>query len=188
MLTSATMTQCLREWQAQPNDADIASRLASAVYAQLREIAAARLRRETAQPFTPTELVHETWIRLKPPGEALANRDQFFKLASTAMRHLLVDQARERLAAKRGGDRIRVTLPLAERDMGFTDERLLDLDRALARLATDHPRHVEVVTLRCFGGLALEDIAETLGASLSTVKRDWTFACAWLADAMRETG
>ncbi len=181
-------TQCLLDWQARPHDPGVAERLARAVYGQLREIAAARLRREQAQPFTPTELVHETWLRLKPPGEALSGREQFYKLASTAMRNLLVDQARERLADKRGGGQVRITLSLADREHGFSDERLLDLDRALARLAVDHPRPAQVVTLRSFGGLELTEVAQALAVSLATIKRDWAFACAWLADALRPDG
>jgi len=180
----ASITRYLRAWQADPDDAAAAEQLSRQVYQYLKQMALARLRRETDRPFTPTELVNEAWLGLQPAGKPLANREQFFKLASTVMRNLLVDHARERMAAKRGGGWLRLTLSAAERERGIDDETLLDLDRLLDRLCRDHPRPAEVVILRCFGGLKLDRIAETLAISLATVKRDWTFACAWLAEAL----
>ncbi|MDT8408402.1 MAG: ECF-type sigma factor, partial [Wenzhouxiangellaceae bacterium] len=182
------MTRYLQDWQFDPGDTAAAEQLARLTYRQLRRIAQARLQREASRPFTPTELVHEAWLNLKPGGKILAGRDQFFKLASTVMRNLLVDHARERLAAKRGGRQQRVTLSLAENEQEFSDERLLDLDQALNRMAESHPRHVKVVTLRCFGGLQLDEVAAALDVSRATIKRDWTFACAWLADALEHKG
>lgn len=187
MAAMSVVTRNLLDWQADPDDPALAAALARSVYAELRRIAAARLRRESASPFTPTELVHEAWLRIRPPaGQALVSREQFLKLASTTMRNVLVDQARERLAEKRGGGLQKVTLSLLQGQSDIDDEHLLDLDRALDRLAVDHPRAAEVVVLRCFGGLTVEEIAQANAASLSTVKRDWTFASAWLADALRE--
>ena len=183
---TASLTDCILAWQAKPDDPAISATLAKLVYQHLRTIASARLKNQPGQLFTPTDLVHETWLAIQPPANTLKSRDQFFKLASTIMRNLLVDQARARLAQKRGGDRARVTLSIADQEQGFTDERLLDLDQALENLAAEHPRHAEVVVLRCFGGLKLQEIAQTLDISTATVKRDWTFACAWLTDALRE--
>jgi len=188
MRSGAEITQWLRVWQDDPDDARAADQLAALAYGHLRGIARARLQRELNQPFTPTELVHEAWLNIRRPEAPLEGRGQFFKLASRVMRSLLVDQARERLSLKRGGDRVRVTLSIAERERErpFSDEQLLDLERALVKLAASHPRHVEVVNLRCFGGLKLDEVAELLGTSRATVKRDWAFARAWLADALRE--
>lgn len=180
------ITACLLAWQADPQDAVASGHLANIIYQRLRELAHARLLRESVKPFTPTELVHETWLQLKPPGNQLTGRSQFLKLASTVMRNLLVDQARERLSQKRGGDRVCVTLAIADHQQPFDDERLLDLEYALNALGDAHPRHVDVINLRCFGGLKLGEIADTLNVSLATVKRDWVFARAWLADALRE--
>lgn len=184
MSSADSITRYLLAWQANPGDAHAAEQLSRLAYRYLRQMAQARLKRESGQPFTPTELVHEAWLNLDPTGKALASREHFFRLASTVMRNLLVDHARERLAAKRGGDWLRLTLSAAEREQTLDDETLLDLDRALDRLGRDHPRHADVVILRCFGGLLLNEIAATLNISLATVKRDWTFACAWLADAL----
>jgi RNA polymerase sigma factor (TIGR02999 family) len=186
--TTEAITRWLRVWQENPDDARAAEELAALAYEHLRRIARARLQRESSQPFTPTELVHEAWLNIRPPEAPLESRVQFFKLASRVMRSLLVDQARERLSLKRGGDRIRVTLSVAERERerAFNDEQLLDLERALVALGQSHPRHVEVVDLRCFGGLKLDEVSDVLGISRATVKRDLAFAHAWLADALRE--
>lgn len=188
MSKTALMTRYLLAWQADPDDAHAADQLSRLAYQYLRQMALARLKRESGQPFTPTELVHEAWLNLKPAGKALTGRGQFFRLVSTVMRNLLVDHARERLAAKRGGDWLRLTLSAAEREQGVGDETLLDLDRALDRLGREHPRHADVVILRNFGGLQLDEIATTLDVSVATVKRDWTFACAWLGDALNNNG
>ena len=188
MSDTDSITRYLLAWQANPDDEHASEQLSRLAYSYLRQMAQARLRKETGQPFTPTELVHEAWLNLKPSGKTLASREQFFRLASMVMRNLLVDHARDRLAAKRGGDWLRLTLSAAEREQAVDDETLLDLDRALDHLGRDHPRHADVVILRCFGGLLLNEIAATLNVSLATVKRDWTFACAWLADALQHNG
>lgn len=185
---TALITRYLLAWQADPDDTDSAEQLSRLVYEYLRGMALARLKREAGAPFTPTELVNEAWLNLKPTGRALTSREQFFRLASTVMRNLLVDHARERLAAKRGGDWLRLTLSAAERERSLGDETLLDLDLALDRLRRDHQRPCDVVLLRCFGGLKLEEVATTLNVSLATVKRDWAFACAWLATVLKEKG
>lgn len=186
---TTSITRYLLAWQADPDDTYSAEQLYRHAYQYLRQMALARLKRETDRPFTPTELVNEAWLNLKPTGKTLGSREQFFRLASTVMRNLLVDHARERLAAKRGGNWLRVTLSAVERERGIIgDESLLDLDAALDRLRRDHPRPSDVVLLRCFGGLQLEEIAKTLDVSLATVKRDWTFACAWLASTLGNKG
>lgn len=183
---NASLTASLRAWQAGTLDRKGQEALARAVYGELKQVARQRLRRESSEPFTPTELVHEAWIRLKPPPGGLGDRTQFFRLASTVMRNLLVDEARERLAAKRGGGAQGVTLRAdALGGEVMDDARTLDLDQALARLAADHPRIAEVAVMRCFGGLEVEEVAAALSISPATVKRDWTFGRAWLAEALR---
>lgn len=186
MSETAQITRYLLAWQENSDDQQAREQLSRLTYRYLRQMARARLCGETDPSLTPTELVHEAWLNLKPAGQNLTSRSQFFKLASRVMRNLLVDQARERLAVKRGGGWLRMTLSAADRERPVGNETLLDLDRALDRLAAEHPRHAEVVLLRCFGGLQLNEIASALDISLATVKRDWVFACAWLADALRE--
>lgn len=189
-MSAEPLTRWLHAWQAAPHDRGAADRLAREVYQQLREIARARLRRERAPPVSATELVHEAWLRLSPGEAPLRDRAQFFRLASTVMRNFLVDQARERLAQRNGGGHVQVTLALAEAGDGgqaWPDQRLLDLDRALAGLAGDHPRAAEAIALRLFAGLSLEEIAEVTGVALATVKRDIGFARAWLTDALNGT-
>jgi len=186
MTPSDDLTALLRDWQQDPDDNDISERLTRLVYAELKRIARARLAREGNVSIQPTELVHETWLRLKPPSEEVQGREHFYKLASTVMRHLLVDQARERLSEKRGGGRLRVTLTSFGAHSQLDDLRFLDFDRALTELSTEHPRPAEVVGLRCFGGLTLAEIADELGIGLATVKRDWSFARAWLIVELQE--
>jgi len=186
MIDDSSLTRLLRDWQESPSDARVVSRLAEAVYSELRRIARARLHRESGQALEPTELVHEAWLRIKPPAAEFDSRDNFYKLASTVMRNLLVDQARERLSEKRGGERCRVTLANLGDQSEFSDARLLDLERALNNLAIDHRRSASVVEMRCFGGLTLREISETLGVGLATVKRDWAYARAWLIVELKE--
>ena len=182
--SDASVTQLLQQWQAAPADAGASARLAAAVYGQLKRLAAARLRQEAHTLSTPTDLVHEAWLRIDAAALSVDSRAHFFRVASLAMRNFLVDRARARLAAKRGAGAERVSLRWADAEAGFDDARLVDLDRALERLRRDHPRPAEVVQLRCFGGLELSEVATALDVSLATVKRDWSFANAWLTDAM----
>src|SRR5690606_19331428 len=120
-------------------------------------------------------------LRLKPSGAPITDRNSFLRLASVAMRHLLVDQARERLAGKRQALRQTITLSLIadDADDALDDHRLLDLERALAALAVDHPRAAEAVSLRAFAGLELDEMASALDVSLATAKRDLAFGRAW---------
>lgn len=183
------LTEWLRDWQRQPGEARLEARLLEAVYMELRRVAVQRLARESHAIFTPTELVHETWLRLKPSGAPIADRASFLRLASVAMRHLLIDQARERLSQKRRGVMLTITVSLAEdaSQRALDDIQLLDLDRALDTLANDHPRIAEAVALRAFAGLDLNELADTLSISLATVKRDLAFGRAWLATTLKES-
>jgi RNA polymerase sigma factor (TIGR02999 family) len=183
------LTQWLHEWQQQPTGTRLDTRLLEAVYAQLRRLASQRLAREAHAVLTPTELVHETWLRLKPANAPIADRNAFLRLVSVAMRHLLIDQARERLSRKGGGAMQPISVSLTDAGQAggtLDDTRLLDLDRALAALAADHPRAAEAVSLRAFGGLELDELAAALNVSLTTAKRDLAFGRAWLAAALKE--
>jgi RNA polymerase sigma factor (TIGR02999 family) len=152
------------------------------LYAELRAIAERHMQRERAEhTLQPTALVHEAFLRLTS-GSAIefADRAHFLRAASAVMRRVLVDHARARNAAKRG-DALCVTL---DESLVAAPDRSVDmlvLDDALTRLAAAEPRCAQVVELRFFAGLEVPEVAEALGTSTATVKRDWRFARAWLA-------
>jgi RNA polymerase sigma factor (TIGR02999 family) len=168
------------------------------VYEELRRLARAHLAREGGggQTLQATELVHEAYLRLvgvEPAGGQWRSRDHFFAVAARAMRRILVDRARARGAMKRGGDLHRVDLDEAEGVLGAATPLdsagpvdLLALDVALGRLERREPRQAEVVTLRYFAGLTIEQTAASLGLSPATVKADWTYARAWLRRDLAE--
>jgi len=164
------------------------------VYDELRSMAHRRLAGEGKNATIDTgALVHEAYIRLVDETRvASRGRAYFFAAAARAMRRVLVDAARRRNADKRGGGARPVTLEDGAAAVdGFAAE-LIDLDRALERLAAEHPRLAAVVECRFFGGLSTEETAEALGVSVRTVKYDWSMARAWLHrtlhDATGETG
>ena len=163
-------------------DPAIGSRVAD-VYDELRRLAEAYVRRERFQSVQATELVHEAYLRMATsPNPAFQNRSHFVAIAAIAMRRLLVERARRRGAAKRGGTPVQVTLDeslLAGDHPGHRVD-LLQLDRALAKLETLAPDQSRIVELRYFGGLSVEETAEALGISPATVKRHWTLARAFL--------
>ena len=153
------------------------------VYQELRRLAAAYLRREKpGQTLQPTALVHEAYLRLlKDRPDRWQNRAHFCAIAAHSMRQILIERARARGAAKRGGARPRVTLDeglVAGEDRSID---LLALDEALERLAQLDPEQARLVELRFFGGLTVEETAEAMNISPATVKRHWTVAKAWLA-------
>jgi RNA polymerase sigma factor (TIGR02999 family) len=179
------VTGLLAAWGQGDRTAD--SRLMAAVYADLRRVARRRLGAERADhSLAPTALVHEAYLRLVGLRRVRwQNRSHFYAIAARVMRRILVDHARSHAAAKRGDAGLRV--PLGEH-LGATmprDVQLLDLDAALDRLAAIDPRLGDLVVLRYFGGLTVEEAAEVLGLSPATVKRDWMRARAWL---FRELG
>ena len=160
-------------------------RLFSAVYRDLRDIAARHMHSERPDhTLEPTALVHEAFLRLSGAGSlSFADRNHYMRAASLAMRRILVDHARARNAAKREGS-LRVTLDdsMAQRESTVD---VLALTEALERLRAAEPRCAEIVELRFFTGLEVPEVAKVLGISAATVKRDWRFAKAWLA---RELG
>jgi RNA polymerase sigma factor (TIGR02999 family) len=178
-----------------------AEELLPVVYEELRRLARSHLSREGAgQTLQATELVHEAYLRLvgAAPGAGGAQwhgRDHFFAVAARAMRRILVDRARARGAIKRGGEFHRVDLDAAADVLGAATPLdgagpvdLLALDSALARLEQREPRQAEVVTLRYFAGLTIEQTAASLGLSPATVKADWVYAKAWLRRDIAEGG
>ena len=152
------------------------------VYAELRRIANGYVRREKHKSVQATELVHEAYLRLaRERAPQWTNRTHFVAIAAIAMRRLLVERARARHAAKRGGARMQVTLD--ETLLGGAagpDLDVIALDRALSALAAIDPQQARIVELRFFGGLSVEETAEALAVSPATVKRHWAVARAWL--------
>ncbi|MBL8899173.1 MAG: sigma-70 family RNA polymerase sigma factor [Planctomycetes bacterium] len=176
----AEVTLCLERLRA--GDARAGEELLPLVYEELRGMAA-RLLQERAHTLQATALVHEAWLKLarREGGEASwESRAHFVAVAAKAMRHVLVNHARDRRAKKRGGDAAKLTLDeclgLVEQDTGD----LVALDDLLSRLAELDERQARVVELRVFGGLGIEEVAVALGVGQTTVKADWRFARSWL--------
>jgi RNA polymerase sigma-70 factor (ECF subfamily) len=173
------ITRLLDAWSR--GDVDARDRLVPIVYDALRKRAAAQLRHE-APGFTlrPTELVHETYLRLCKQNAGWRNRDQFFGVAAQLMRRIIVDRARARKAQKRGQG-LRVTL-----DAGVIasppppNADAVEVDAALEELSARSERQGRLVELRFFGGLTLDEAAAVLDISLATANRDWAHAKAWL--------
>jgi RNA polymerase sigma factor (TIGR02999 family) len=166
---------------------EAADRLMPLVYDELRKLAAARLAKEQpGQSLQATELVHEVYLRLvgDDPQRPFAGQAHFFAAASTAMRRILVEKARQRGRQKRGGKRHRVRIDLDAIMINQPGDDLLALDEALRALAREDPVGAELVQLRAFGGLTLAESAEVLGIGRRTADRYWAFARAWLCDAL----
>ena len=174
-------------------DPHAAEQLLPLVYDELRKLAAHKLAQEKpGQTLQATALVHEAYLRLVPSGgrqpsesQHWNSRGHFFAAAAEAMRRILVDNARRKLRPKHGGDRRRVDLDQAL-SVADPQENLVALDDALARLAAQEPVKAEVIKLRYFAGLSVEETARCLGISPATVKRHWTVARAWLFAALSE--
>jgi RNA polymerase sigma factor (TIGR02999 family) len=173
------VTKLLRSSAA--GDVARSERLLELVYAELKRIAHRQLSRERfADTLQTTALVHEAYLRLVGQHElSWENRRHFFGIAARAMRQILVDHARHRHARKRDGGHP-VTLDDAVAASAAPAEDILGVDEALGRLAAVAPRAAQVVELRYFAGLSLEETAEALGVAPATVKRDWMSARAWL--------
>jgi RNA polymerase sigma-70 factor (ECF subfamily) len=181
---SPQVTELLRQWEA--GDQDALNRIVPLVYAELRRIASRRIGREVSpRSLTPTALVHDAYLKLIDVRQArFRDRAHFLAMASRVMRRLLIDRARARRAARRGGGAEVVEF---EDDLVASDARadaLADLDEALTRLEAIDPRQGSIVEQRYFGGLSLEETAEVTGVSLATIKRELRFAHAWLAAAL----
>ena len=169
-------------------DAKAAGELLPMVYDELRRLASQKMARESAgHTLQPTALVHEAWMRLGGSDTpAFQNRAHFFGAAAEAMRRILIEHARRRLAAKRGAgvevvdlDGLEISSPVAD------DDQLLALNEALEKLAAVDPRKAELVKLRYFVGLNFEEAAAALGIAVPTAKQWWAYARAWLTVEMR---
>jgi len=182
---SHEITQLLLAWS--EGDKAAMDQLIPLVYDELRRLAKYHMRRERAgQTMQTTALIHETYLRLIDANQArLENRRQFFAAAARLMRQVLVDLARERGSRKRGGAAQQVSLDEVMVVSPQRGEGLLALDEALGALAVIDARKSQVVELRFFGGLSVEETAEALSVSVETVHRDWRLARSWLLRKLR---
>ena len=178
------VTELLRAWRS--GDTQAGDRLVRVLYRELHDMARRRLRGERpGMTLQTTALVHETYLRLVDQRRVeWRDRGHFLALAATMMRRVLVDHARARRAGKRGAGEPLITLTDAASAGVNSADQVLDVDRAIERLAGAFPRPARVVEMRFFGGLELEEIGAVLGITERTVKRDWAFARAWLAREM----
>ena len=175
----ADVTQLLDAWQR--GDDSALGRLLPLVYDELRRVARARLRAERpGHTLQPTALVHEAYMRLIRGGATPRNREHLFAMAARLMRQILVDHARRKGARKRGGTDSAMALDtgLAAPELPIVD--IVALDEALTHLAALDPRLCQVVELKFFAGLSIDEAARALGVSPATVERDWTVSKAWL--------
>lgn len=180
MTSPATITQLLIKWR--NGDQAALDELLPQVYSELRRLANHYLRQERADlTLQPSDLVHEAFLRLVDEKEIdWQNRAHFFGIASVRMRHILVEHARSRQAAKHGGGEYLLSLGAANQLAEKNDVNLLALDDALQRLEAMDVQKSRIVELRYFGGLTIEETAEAMNISPATVKRDWSMARAWL--------
>jgi RNA polymerase sigma factor (TIGR02999 family) len=188
LLTSVDITHLLKAWG--DGDESALNRLTPLVYAHLREQARRYMRRErSGVTLQSTALVHEVYLRLVNTNEVeCKDRAHFFALASQIMRRILVDAARFRAAAKRGGTMQAEHSPSVDIDqltVSSDSTALCALDDALESLAQIDPRRAKVIELRFFGGLSVDETAEALDVSPQTVMRDWRLARAWLSRELR---
>ena len=184
----AEITDLLARWRA--GDPRALDALMPVVYEELRKLARHYLRQESSNhTLQSTALVHEAYVRLAGgTAPEWKGRTHFFGVAARLMRQILVDHARRRHADKRGGDSLMLTLDEQLVGAARQDLDVLALDEALTRLAEVSPQQSQIVELRFFSGLSIEDTAEVLGVSPATVKRGWTTARAWLFREMNRSG
>jgi RNA polymerase sigma factor (TIGR02999 family) len=168
--------------RAQQGDAKAAEELLPLVYDELRRLAAASMAQQApGQTLQATALVHEAWLRLTGQQDASwQDRQHFFRAAAEAMRRILIDRARAKLRVKRGAGRIAISLDEVDLAVDAPPETLLLVEEALAALAREHPDNAEIVKLRFYVGLGIEETAQALGLSEKTIKRRWIHARAWL--------
>lgn len=184
-------------------DRQAAAELFPLVYGELRQLAARQLARENpGQTLQATALVHEAYVRLvgaagrarddqarddQAPGSARWNgRGHFLAVAAEAMRRILIESARRKKRQRHGGGRQRVELEGQDLAAGRPPEELLAIDEALTKLAVEDPEAAQVVKLRFYGGLSIEEAADALGLSRASAYRHWTYARAWLRSALAD--
>jgi RNA polymerase sigma factor (TIGR02999 family) len=168
-------------------DAKAAAEIIPLVYEELRRLAAQKMARETpGQTLQPTALVHEAWLRLAGNDEPqFENRGHFFAAAAEAMRRILIDRARRKHAVRHGGDQRRLNIDDLEIAASASDEQILAIGDALEKFSTHDPRKAELVKLRFFAGLKIEEAASALEISEATAKRWWIYSRAWLFSEVR---
>ena len=186
--STGPVTRLLLEWSG--GDERARDEMLPLVYDELRRLASSYLFRERrGHTMRPTELVHEAYLRLVDQRQVdWKNRAQFVGLAAVMMRRILVNYARERMAEKRGGDVHKVPLSVADAAGEPQDVDVIALHDALDRLEALDARKSRIVELKFFGGLTIDEIAQVLQVSPATIERDWSFARAWLYDAMAGGG
>lgn len=181
MDNQSDITQLLIEWN--EGNEEAFERLVPLVYDELRRIADRHLRRESAElTLQTTALVHEAYLRMVNQNRVnWQNRNQFFGIAANMMRRILIDRARKRMRPRYGGFAFKISLD--EGTIDVSDDRaaeLVALDEALKRLAEEDPKKAQLVELRYFGGLSIEETAKFLGIGTATVTRQWRIVKAWL--------
>jgi RNA polymerase sigma factor (TIGR02999 family) len=166
-------------------DQHASEQLLPLVYVELRRLAAARMTAEPAgQTLQPTALVHEAYLRLVGGGQTWDSHGHFFAAAAEAMRRIVVENARRKKRSKHGGGREREEIELADLPTRLSPDDLISLDEALDTLQRIDPIKAQLVNLRYFAGMTIEQAAETLNISRTTAHRYWTFARAWLHQQM----
>jgi RNA polymerase sigma factor (TIGR02999 family) len=163
-------------------DEETLAQLFSATYEELRKLAGALRRRDPNATLSPTDLVHEAWLKLaRSPGFAATSPLHFKRIAARAMRQVLVEAARRRISDKRGGGAAPLLVSVDAHEAPASSERVLALNTPLTQLALLDERQAQLVEGRFFGGLEIPEIARVLGVSETTAQRDWRAAKAWLA-------
>jgi RNA polymerase sigma factor (TIGR02999 family) len=168
-------------------DPTAADELLPLVYQELRKLAVHKMAMQApGHTLQPTALVHEAWLRLagNAPGR-FAGRAHFFAAAAEAMRHILIDSARRKRAARHGGGQVRVDIEQVEIAASVDDDELLAVHEVLDKLAAEDPQKAELTKLRYFVGLTFEESAEVLGISVATAKRHWAYARAFLYEEIK---
>jgi RNA polymerase sigma factor (TIGR02999 family) len=189
MPSQLDLTRLLQQWRG--GDRDNEAQLFEQIYPVLRVIAVQRLREGQALTMQATEIANECFIRLIDSPSAILSREQFFAMASTVIRRVIIDHFRERHAQKRGGNAPKVSiqaLPDTEQPQeAYSEADWIRLDQILSALARVDPEGARVVELRYFMGMNLQQAAESLNVSVSTVQRQWRTARAWLHSRMLES-
>lgn len=174
--------------RAHQGDPNAAAELLPLVYHELRQLAVRKMAGEKpGQTLQATALVHEAWLRLtESTHQKWRGQEHFFSAAAEAMRRILVDRARKKLRIRHGGALERVDLEPIDLPIAEDDEKCLRVNEALEKLATNDPRKAEVVKLRIFVGLEVQEIAKAMNTSEKTIQRDWNYAKAWLTRELKQ--
>jgi RNA polymerase sigma-70 factor, ECF subfamily len=189
MAKHSTITRLLHDYS--KGDAAAIDRLAPIVYQQLRKMARAHFSKErSGNTLQPTAIVHEVFLKLMDAKSLqVADRAHFYFLAAQMMRRILINRAHARNRLKRGGGGLHISFDEKIHQVGGGEQEaeVLELDKALKKLALKNERQSRVVELRYFAGMSLEEAAQVLNCSVATIKRDWTYAKVWLYRELQRT-